>query len=125
MNKKVFLLLTLVVMAAFAWYVKGTMLVPAQSVAGPELVSHRVDQYDENCTDCHGNVSAWHKEQFGTFASEDCMKCHGGAPNTPHPTEDTYSECLRCHEPIVATHDQMFSFANTTYEDCLGCHIAE
>ncbi|NLZ39634.1 MAG: cytochrome c3 family protein [Firmicutes bacterium] len=125
MNKKVFLLITLVVMAAFAWYVKSTVLVPPQSVAGPKLVSHRPNQYDESCTTCHGKVADWHKEKFGTFSDENCMDCHGGAPDVTHPTDGSYSECLTCHEAIVATHDEMFPYENTTYNDCLGCHTAE
>ncbi|HZK25000.1 MAG TPA: cytochrome c3 family protein [Oscillospiraceae bacterium] len=125
MNRNIFLVLALVVMAAFAWYVKGTVLVPAQTVAGPDLVSHRVDQYDEDCVDCHAKVGEWHKENFAAFSSDNCMDCHGGAPGTPHPTDGTYAECLTCHEPIVATHDEMFPYENTTYEDCVGCHIPE
>ena len=54
-------------MAAFAWYVRGTLLVPKQTVAGPELVSHRVD-HDEDCVDCHGKVSEWHKEHLQPLA---------------------------------------------------------
>ncbi|MDW7650064.1 MAG: hypothetical protein SCK29_05430 [Bacillota bacterium] len=121
MDKKTmqFFLFSIVVMAVFAVFVRGVLLAPKQTAAGPELVSHEVNT-DTSCDVCHRKEVDWHKDTFGYF--DDCMDCHGGAPNTPHPTGGSYSFCLSCHEDIVPSHDAMFP-SNVSYDDCLGCHI--
>jgi hypothetical protein len=124
MDKKTqqFFLFSVVVMILFGFLVRGVVLAPKQTAAGPELISHDLSaKYEGKCDICHNKEIDWHEETFGYF--DDCMNCHGGAPKTPHPTGGSQSFCLGCHEDIVPAHDQMFPFTKATYkEDCLGCH---
>lgn len=121
---KQFFLFSLVVMIVFGILVRGVLMAPKQSAAGPELVSHDLGtRYAGNCDICHRGEVDWHKDTFGYF--DNCMLCHGGAPKTPHPTGGTMSFCLGCHEDILPSHDAMFPFTKASYENCVGCHPAQ
>jgi hypothetical protein len=121
---KQFFLFSLAVMVLFGIFVRGVILVPELSAAGPELVSHDLGaRYEATCDVCHRKEIDWHKDTFGFF--DDCMLCHGGAPKTPHPTDGTMSYCIGCHDDIGPSHDKMFTFEEATYNNCVGCHPAK
>jgi hypothetical protein len=122
MDKKTrqFFVFSVVVMALFAILVRGVLLAPELSAAGPELVSHDLGEtYAGRCDVCHRREVDWHQETFGYF--DNCMDCHGGAPKTPHPVGGEMSFCLGCHDDIIPSHDVMFP-RNVSYQECIGCH---
>lgn len=122
---KIFVMFSLVVMIILGYGVHAYLLAEQPPVGGPVLTSHPVDgDYEGSCTVCHGAQQTWHLETFALFSSDDCMSCHGGAPNTPHGTEDNFAFCLGCHSDIVDGHDEMFTFPNRSYDNCLICHPA-
>ncbi len=113
--RKIYLIVVVIVMTAFAFFVRAGMDRTPQVPEERPAVAHSTRGAYANCLTCHANITGTHA-RFGNF--EDCSACHAYPGPTPHGVEGAFADCLKCHGDIKEGHDRMFA----NYDNCLSCH---